>query len=188
MGRRLFIFTIVFVSLLAACSPQSAEGSPPTETAPPPATVIPVSATQPPTPELISTNIAFLPGQSEIIQPGNLMRLQLLKTFPAEIPLQKSAVAISPDGKTMAVGSNSNASIIFFDLVSGNISTVMQTNTHFNRPFDMIEYLADGTILASSSRGYESYHIDANGNVLSTWGYPFAVSEDRKTAAFGGDL
>jgi len=173
--RRIFIFTIAVVLLLAACGPNYKQELLPAETSLPPATMMAVPATHP----------SKSAPVSEIIQLGNLPRLQLLETFPAEIPLQNSAVAISPDGTTMAVGSHSNASIMFFDLASGNISTVMQTNAPFNGPFDVIEYLADGTILASSSRGYESYHIDTNGNVLSTWGYPFTVSADGKTVAFG---
>jgi WD40 repeat protein len=188
MCRRSFIFTIAVVSLLAACGPKSVEESLPNETSLPPATAMPVPATQTPTPELTSTESALLPGHLETIQFGNLTRLQLLKTFPAEMPLQKSAVAISPDGKTIAIGSNSIASILLIDLASGNLSRKMQINTQFNGPFDVIEFLSDGTLMVSSTKGYESYHIDANGDVLSTWGYPFAVSADGNTVAFGDNM
>ena len=184
MSHRLFIFTFTF--LLVACTPHSVEEFSPTETSLPPATSVP--AAQTPAPELVSTETASLPGQLEIIQPVNLMHLQLLKTFPAEIPLQNSAVAISPDGKTMAIGSNSTATIFFIDLASGNPLQNMQINTQFNGPFDVIEYLADGSLLASSAKGYESYHIDVNGDILFTWGYPFAISADGKTVAFGDNM
>ncbi len=187
MNLRLFIFTIAFIFLFAACRTQPAEEFFPTETALPPVPITALTATQTPTPEPVSTENAFLPGQLEIIQPGNLMRLQLLKTFPAEIPLLRSAVAISPDGETMAIGSNSTSHIIFIDIDGENSSSDIQVNTQFNGPFDVIEYLADGTLLASSAKGYESYHIDVNGDILATWGYPFAASADGNTVAVGGN-
>ncbi len=81
--RRLSLCVIALMSLLAACGPKSLAGLPATETPFPPSTAMPVSAAQTPA----SPEIALLPGQLEIIQPGNVSRLQLLKTFPAEIPL-----------------------------------------------------------------------------------------------------
>jgi WD40 repeat protein len=184
-------FTIVLVTafFFVACTPVSVEQDMPTETAIPPATETLAPATQPPTATAIiqpTQSVDWL-SQLEVIRSGNWSRLQLLKTFPAEMPLDHSAVAISPDGKTMAVGSSANAQIFFFDLPGGNLSRTVQANTSFNKPFDMIVHLADGTLLASSPKGYESYHIDANGDVLATWGYPFALSADGKTIAFGGN-
>ncbi|MCE9645731.1 MAG: hypothetical protein K8S20_07000 [Chloroflexi bacterium] len=177
MNRYLFVFTIIFMSLLAACGPQHVDVVLATQTPVPPATGTP---TLKPVPD----EFAFLPDQLEIIQPGNLMRLQLLKTYPAEIPLQNSAVAISPDGRTLAVGSSSTAAILFIDLAGVNSSRKIQVDTGFQGPFDKIEYLADGTILANSTTGYQSYHLDPDGNLLARWGYPAVVSPDGKVLAY----
>jgi WD40 repeat protein len=178
----LFIATTAFLFLLAACAAKPVEEFSPTETSLPPLRSTAVPATQTPTPEPVSNEIT---GQWEVIQPGNLMRLQLLKTFPAEIPMQYSSLAISPDGKTLAIGSNSTSAIFFIDLSGGSSSWNFQVNTQFQGAFNAIQYLPDETLLASSPVGYESYHIDTSGDILATWGYPFAVSTDGKTAAVG---
>jgi WD40 repeat protein len=183
---RLCTFKIAFavVLLLAACGPQPTVEFLPTETSLPPVPATSPPATQTPAPEPAPTEFNFQPGQTEIIQPGNLARLQLLKTYPAEIPLQSSVVAISLDGKTLAVGSSSTSQILFIDIAGEKSSWSVQVNTAFEGPFDGIEYLADGTLLASSATGYQSYHIDADGKLLARWGYPPAMSADGKMVAY----
>jgi WD40 repeat protein len=127
------------------------------------------------------------PGQLEIITPQNWGRLQLVKTFPAEMPMNRSAATFVPDGKTIVMGSNTSAKLFFFDLESGRLTTALVINgvKNANTPFKTIAYLADGTIMANSDRPYTVYHIDPMGNVLSAWNsIYFAVSADEKILAF----
>lgn len=127
-------------------------------------------------------------SQLEVITAGNWSRLQLLKTFPAEMPLNRSAAAISPDGKTLAVGSGSGVTIFFIDLLSGQLSQTVSFNGAFNREavFNTLQYLPDGTLLANSDGPYVIYHMDTTGNILSTWdGSSFAISVDKKIMAYG---
>jgi WD40 repeat protein len=123
-------------------------------------------------------------SQLEVIQAGNWSRLQLLKTFPAEMLLSQSAIAISPDGKTMAVGGGEGAQIFFFDVESGQLSwTVSMGISDLGKYFNLVgmEYLPDGTILANSNGPYAIYHMDTDGNILATWdGLSFALSADKK--------
>jgi WD40 repeat protein len=126
-------------------------------------------------------------SQLEVIQAGNWSRLQLLKTFPAEMPLSQSAVAISLGGNTMAVGSREGAQIFFFDVESGQLLRtvsmgVSNIGKYFN--FGTVEYLPDGTIMASSTGPYATYHIDTDGNLLAMWdGNTFALSADKTMMA-----
>ena len=193
MHRRLFVLMISIVCLIVSCTPASTEQVVSTETAIPPATEISMPATQPPTIESAAPTQTSQPAlptdwlrQLEVIQSGNWSRLQLLKIFPAEMPLDHSAVAISPDGKTMALGSSSGAQIYFFDLGSGDLIQkvafigVSNATAYFNE----IEYMSDGTLMANSDGPYAIYHIDADGNVLSMWdGINFALSADKRTMA-----
>ncbi|MEP7137152.1 MAG: hypothetical protein ABI904_19675 [Chloroflexota bacterium] len=187
--KRFFLFSLVFLLVLSACA-QSYALTPtvlPTET--------PMPATQPPTLEVVtqtptsqSLNTTDWLSGLEVIGPANWSRLQLLKTFPAEMPLNHSAVAISADGKTMAVGSSSGAKIFFFDLSSGQLSRTVSINgvPNVDAYFNTLEYLPDGTLMANSDGPYAIYHIDAVGNVLSTWdGSSFALSADKKIMAHG---
>jgi len=182
---------ISIVCLIVACTSASTEQAVFIETAIPPATEISSPTIQPPTVEPATptgTSQLVLPTdwlrQLEVIQAGNWSRLQLLKTFPAEMPLNHSAVAISPDGKTMALGSSSGAQIYFFDLESGDLiqnvsfSGVSNATAYFNE----IEYLSDGTLMANSDGPYAIYHIDVDGNVFSMWdGINFTLSADKRT-------
>lgn len=188
MYRHLSICVIALMSLLAACGPRSLEGLQATETPFPPSTAMPVSATQ--TPAL--PEIALLPGQLEIIQPGNVARLQLMNTLPAEMPLNGSAVAISPDGKTMAIGGSTGNKIFLFDLPAWQLSRTISIDTPIVGEYFHIgglEYLPDGTLMANSSGPYHIYHIDATGGILSAWdGINFALSADKRTMAHNEDL
>ncbi len=189
MHRRLFILVISVVFLIISCTPVF------TEQAIPPATETFVPTTQPSPLEPVTPTAASrsaLPtdwlSQLEVIEARDWSRLQLLKTFPAEMPLTHSAVAISADGKTMAVGSSSGAKIFFFDLSNGQLSRTVSVNGVANADayFNTLEYLPDGTLMANSDGPYAIYHIDTAGNVLSTWdGSSFALSADKKTMAYG---
>ncbi|HSO14217.1 MAG TPA: hypothetical protein VLT51_17700 [Anaerolineales bacterium] len=195
MYCRSFRLIITAVFLLVACSPDSAKENPPTAISIPLATVASVPATQTPTvvpatqtPASQSILATEWPSQLEIIQSGNWARLQLLKTFPAEMPLKNSAVAISPDGKTMAVGNSSGARIFFFGLPSGQLLQVVPINlSDVGEYFNIVgmEYLPDGTIMANSNGPYMIYHIDSAGNVLFAWdGVSFAISADKRMMAY----
>ena len=100
-------FTVILITafVIAACSPKPVEETLSTTTAIPSATVTNVPTVQAPT--SVPATQPPVSGEwlspLEVIQAGNWSRLQLLKTFPAEMPLDHSAVAISPDGKTVAV-------------------------------------------------------------------------------------
>lgn len=193
MHRRLFILMISTLFIIFSCTPVSRDQVVPTETAFPPATETSVPTTQPSTVEPVApTEISpsALPtdwlSQLEVIQAGNWSRLQLLKTFPAEMPLNRSAVAISPDGKTMAVGSSSAAKIFFFDLPDGLLSQTILVDgvANVDAVFNTIEYLPDGTLMANSDGPYAIYHLDVDGNVLSKWdGISFALTTDKRTMA-----
>lgn len=177
MHRRGFVIAAVF--LLVACRLTSVKPFPPT------ATVIPAT-TQAPTSVTVTESPTSQPDSLEVISSGNWSRLQLLKTFPAETPLNHSAVAISPDGKTLAVGSSSGATIHFFDLPGGQLSRTVPISGVSNPDsyFNVIEYLPDGTLIANADGPYMIYHIDAAGNVLATWdGMNFALSTDKKLMA-----
>ena len=193
MHRRLFVLMISSVCFIVSCTPASTEQAVSIETAIPPATEISSPTIQPPTIEPATPTGTSQPtlivdwlSQLEVIQAGNWSRLQLLKTFPAEMSLDHSAVAISPDGKTMALGSSSGAQIYFFDLGSGDLiqrvafTGVSNATAYFNE----IEYLSDGTLMANSDGPYAIYHMDVDGNVLSIWdGINFALSADKRTMA-----
>jgi len=189
MHCRSFTLILAAVFFLVACVPAPMEGTAlPIETVMPSVTETSVPPTQSPTATAIIQPAlpTDWPSQLEVIQSGNWLRLQLLKVIPAEIPMDHSAVAISPDGKTMAMGSSSGAQIYFFDLGSGDLiqkvsfTGVSNADAYFNE----IEYLSDGTLLANSDGPYAIYHIDAVGNVLSTWdGISFALSADKSTMA-----
>jgi WD40 repeat protein len=111
----------------------------------------------------------------------------LLKTYPAEIPLKNAVVAISPDGRTVAVGGISGAKISFFDLAGVEwMRTVTIGIPPVGEYFNVtgMEYLPDGTLIVTSDGPYAIYHMDMNGNVLSTWeGIGFALSADKKILA-----
>jgi WD40 repeat protein len=196
MHRRLFVLVISVVFLIVSCAPVATEQVMPTAVAIPLATETFVPTTQPPSIESVTPTEASqvaLPmdwlSQLEVIQAGNWSRLQLLKTFPAEMPLNHSAVAISPDGKTMAVGSSEGAQIFFFDIASGQLSRTISIGiSNVGAYFNIVgmEYLPDGTIMANSTGPYAIYHIDGAGNVLSMWdGTGFALSADKRTIAHG---
>lgn len=125
----------------------------------------------------------------EVIQSANWSRLQLLETLPAEMPLNHSAVAISPDGKTAAIGSSSGASILFIDLPSRQPTWVeVKDVENVDAYFERLEYLSDGSLLANADGPYMIYHIDTAGNVLSSWyGINFALSVDRRTMIYDGE-
>ena len=183
MRRFLFFLTFALLTSLA-CSQSYTQRA--TETSVP---ATPISTFEPATqpPEVTPTALTDWLSQLEVITTGNWSRLQLLKTFPAEMPLNHSAVAISLDGKTMAVGSSSGAKIIFFDLTIGQLSQTVPVNgvANVDAYFNTIEYLPDGTIIANSDSPYEIYHIDKSGNVLSMWdGISFALTSDKKTMAY----
>ena len=187
----LFFIAVLF---LVSCSPSVEETPLPSETAPPPATETSVPTSQSPTVEPVvptatseSTLSTDWLSQLEVIQSGNWSRLQLLKTFPAEMPLSQSAIAISPDGKTMAVGSREGAQIFFFDVESGQLlRTVSMGISDLGKYFNLVgmEYLPDGTIMANSTGPYAIYHMDADGNVLAMWsGSNFALSAEKMVMA-----
>lgn len=181
-----FLHFIIFVLItLSACNQSYIQLA--TETsAPATPTSILESATQ-----LVAPQTASLTdwlSQLEVITAENWSRLQLLKTFPAEMPLNRSAVAISPDGKTLAVGSSSDARIFFIDILSGQLSQTVSFNGVSNRDavFNTLQYLPDGTLLANSDGPYVIYHMDTSGNILSMWdGSSFAISVDKKIMAYG---
>jgi WD40 repeat protein len=188
MYRRLSILAIVAFFLFAACNLTVIS---PTATATSPVTPTDVTSTQTsiPVTEPLGTSTDWRSGL-EVICAENWSRLQLLKTLPAEIPLNHSAVAIAPDGKTLAIGGSSGAYILFIDLTASPSSTqvdftgVRSIESYFNK----IEYLDDGTIIANADSPYTIYHIDATGNVLSTWdGIGFALSSDRKIMIYEAD-
>jgi WD40 repeat protein len=185
--HRVIAFSIITAILLFAGSVFS-----PNET-PPAGALIAAATTQHPTsvpatqPPLVQPTLqtGWL-SQLEIIKPQNWARLQLLKTFPAEMPMTQSAVTFMPDGKTMVMGSNTSAKLFFFDLESGKLSRTLVINgvKNPNTPFKTIEVLSDGTFMANSDRPYAVYHIDPTGNVLTVWNsIYFAVSADEKTLA-----
>lgn len=125
-------------------------------------------------------------SELETITPQNWPRLQLLQTFPAEMPMMRSAVTFAPDGKTLVMGSNSASKLFFFDLENGKLARVMEIKGVENAatPFKTIEALADGSFIANADRPYTVYHIDNSGNVLSAWNsIEFAVSPDEKLLA-----
>ena len=192
MHRRFSTLFFIAVLFLVSCSPSVEETPLPSETAPPPATETSVPTSQSPTVEPVvptatseSTLSTDWLSQLEVIQSGNWSRLQLLKTFPAEMPLSQSAIAISPDGKTMAVGSREGAQIFFFDVESGHLlRTVSMGISEVGAYFNIVgmEYLPDGTIMANSTGPYAIYHMDTDGNILATWdGLSFALSADKRS-------
>lgn len=194
MHRRLFILMISIVFLIVSCTPVSTEQAVPTETATPPATETSVPTTQPPTLEPATETATSQPvtptdwlSQLEVIGAQNWSRLQLLKTFPAEMPLSRSAIAISPDGKTLAVASREGAKLFFFDIESGQLSrTVSLGLTSVGDYFNLVDiaYLPDGTLLTNSTGPYAIYHMDTDGNILATWdGLSFALSADKRFMA-----
>jgi WD40 repeat protein len=187
VSRRAFIFAIATLFLLVSCRPTSAEKPTPSPTVLPPASVTARSVTETSTAVPITPTTAPATPTLEMITSENWARLQLLKTFPAEMPLLNSAVAISMDGKQMAVGSNSRAQIFFFDLPSGQMSQSIFINgiSEVDSPFEQIEYLPDGTMVANTASPYMIYHIDNAGNVLSAWnGLGFALSADKTIMAY----
>lgn len=188
MYRRLSIGAIVAFFLFAACSLTSV---PPTATAISPVTPRDVSSTPTsiPVAEPLGTPTDWL-SHLEVIRAENWSRLQLLKTFPAEIPLNHSAAAISPDGKTLAIGGSSGAYILFINLAASPSSTRVDFNSvrSVDRYFNHIEYLPDGTLLANSNGPYITYHLDTAGNILSSWyGISFALSVDRQNVIYDAD-
>ncbi len=180
---RKFIFSITALLLTCACGSVRPIWLPPVLP-----TSSPTAHPSTPVPDPQATIQTSWLSQLEIIGPQNWSRLQLLQTFPAEMPMDYSAVTISPDGKTLVVGSSNSAQLVFLDIESGKFSGTMNINGVWSadEPFQTIEYLADGTLMANSSSPYAIYHIDSAGNVLTRWdGIDFAVSTDDKTVAFG---
>ena len=192
--HRILIFFVIIAFLLSACGSATVTNISPTEITIA-STTPSIDATQ------LSTSVPVTqpamtqsPPETgwlsalETITPKNWARLQLLQTFPAEIPMLNSVVAIAPNGKTMLMGSNQKAQLFFFDLESGKISSeslYIHDVKNIDAPFDVIKYLSDGSILASSHGPYAIYHIDSTGNVLSAWdGLEFSVSADQQTIAF----
>jgi WD40 repeat protein len=187
VSRRASISAIATLFFLVACRPTSIEKTTPSPTVLPPASATAVSVTETSTAVPITPITAPATPTLEMITSENWARLQLLKTFPAEMPLLNSAVAISMDGKQMAVGSNSRAQIFFFDLPSGQMSQSIFINgiSDVDSPFEQIEYLPDGTLVANTDSPYMIYHIDSTGNVLSAWnGLGFALSADKTIMAY----
>jgi WD40 repeat protein len=185
MHRTVPLFVIVSF-FLAAGSYFPSNGTTPAVTMSAPATPLPAS--MPVT--RIAVQQSGLPSewlsQLEIIKPDNWSRLQILQTFPAEMPMQRSAAVFSPDEKTIVMGSNSSAKLFFFDIASGRLKTSLVINGVKNTgsPFKTIAYLTDGTLLANADRPYTVYHIDPTGNVLTAWNsIYFAVSADEKLLA-----
>lgn len=198
MCRRFYAFFLIAVLFLAACSPSVKETSSPSETTLPPATETSMPTIQPATVESATQTATSQPAistdwlsQLEVIGAANWSRLQLLKTFPAEMPFSQSAVAIPTDGKTLAVGSREGAQIFFFDIESGQLSrTVSMGISDPGEYFNLVglEYLPDGTLMANSTGPYAIYHLDADGNVLAMWsGSNFALSADKKVMAHSDD-
>jgi WD40 repeat protein len=195
VSRPLCILANAVLFLLLACALTPSVVTSPTATAIPSAAVTGMTGTDTAianpiteTSELPSVEATGWLSQLEVIRSGNWARLQLLKTFPAEIPLLNSAVAISLDGKTMAVGSNSRAQIFFFDLGSGQLFQTVPISavSNVDAPFRKIEYLSDGTLIANSDGPYMIYRIDIPGNILSTWeSSSFALSADKRIMAYG---
>jgi WD40 repeat protein len=183
MHARSILFSIITLLMLAACAPASTQSSVPADTA--------VFATLQVTQTPVSVPVSQTPepaGQLEVIGSGNWGRLQLLKTLPAEMPLNHSAVAVSPDGKTLAVGSSSNAQIFFFELLDGQLLRTVPVNgvANVGAYFNEIDYLPDGTLIANSDGPYMIYHIGANGDVISSWdGISFAIAVDKGIMAYG---
>ncbi|MFT3894957.1 MAG: hypothetical protein QM730_25300 [Anaerolineales bacterium] len=191
MCRRFCTLILVVVLFLVACSPSVKETVSPSETALPPATQTSAPTVQPAPVEPATQTATSQPvvptdrvSQLEVIGAENWSRLQLLKTFPAEMPLSQSAVAISLDGKTLAVGSREGAKIFFFDIESGQLSrTVSLGLTTVGDYFNLVDiaYLPDGTLIANSTGPYAIYHMDMDGNILAEWnGLSFALSADKK--------
>jgi hypothetical protein len=194
MRQRFYVFFLMAVLFLVACSPSVEETASPSETALPPATETSVSTTQPAPVEPATQTATSQPAIStdwlsrlEVIGAENWSRLQLLKTFPAEMPLSQSAVAISPDGKTLAIGSREGAKIFFFDIESGQLSRTISIGlTAVGDYFNLVNmaYLNDDTLLANSTGPYAIYHLDTDGTILTTWdGLSFALSADKKIMA-----
>lgn len=186
MYRTFTLIASITVIFLSACNFIPAPKASPTTTATAFATPTRVPATPSPAaqPTVQTTRLHPL----ETIKPQNWARLQLIKTFPAEMPLNHSAVAIAPDGTTMLVGSSTNAQFHFFDLESGNLSNSIKISgvESPEQSFNTIQYLPDGSFMANSDRPYAIYHIDSAGNVLATWtGTSFVVSADGKAMAHG---
>lgn len=193
MYYHFFILTTAITLLLGACSPNSGEEILSPEPAIPSATVTDVLTTKTPTSMPATQTLApeeWL-SQLEVIDAGNWARLQLLKTFPAEMPLNHSAVAISADGKTMAVGSSEGAQIFFFDLATGQLSQAVPINLpDVGEYFNIVgmQYLPDGTIMANAEGPYAIYHLDTTGNILAMWdGINFAISADKRIMAHRPD-
>lgn len=182
--HRIYIIFIAVGFLLSSCGLASRQVT---------ALPSPSPITQTPTAQTASQIGPF--GQLEVISPQNWERLQLLQSFPAEVPLNDSilfplshsVVAISPDEKTMLARSNTTAQLFFFDLESGKFVRLQEImgvkNAHAR--LDEITWLSDGSIMASSSSPYTVYHIDSNtGDVLTAWGgIDFAISADEQTMA-----
>lgn len=188
MYHRSVTLTIAVLFLLVSCSPATVTATLPATTETQPATVTPIPATPLPTSALATQTPSSEPALFEVIQAGNWSRLQLLKTFPAETPLSQSAIAISPDGKTMAVGAREGANILYFDLATGQLLQVVPLNLPYVGEYFTyagMEYLPDGTIMANASGPYMIYHIDTAGNIISAWdGVSFAISTDKRTMAY----
>lgn len=181
---RIRIFSVIIILLLSACSVTSA-----------PVTPLPSSLpiTQTPMAPPASQTEPF--GQLEVISSQNWARLQLVQSFPAEMLRDQFRAAITPDEKTMVVGSSQRAQLFFLDLESGVISRLLEITgvKNVNARFDELKYLSDGSIMASSSGPYMIYRIDSStGNILSEWeGINFAISTDEQimaTDAVGGTL
>jgi len=189
--HRLFAYSITTVFLLFTGSMLSPKETLPTGTMIAPATSMPETQLSTSVPPTQSSEVLpnLQPGwlsQLEIIKPKNWARLQLLKTYPAEMPMNRSVVTFTPDGKTMVMGSSTSAKLYFFDLESGNLLRLLVINgvNNANSPFRTIEVLSDGTLMANSDRPYSVYHIDSTGDVLYTWDViEFAVSADEKILA-----
>lgn len=182
---RSLIFSILAMFFLAACASTPGK-EPPGVTA----TFAPAAQPSISVPSVQPTIQTGWLSQLETIEPQNWKRLQILKTFPAEMPMKLSAVTVAPDGKTVVMGSSTGAQLFFFDIESGKLSRTMPITgvQNADSPFNTIEYLADGTIIANSDGPYEIYHIDHTGNVLATWdSINFAVSADQQTMAMDAD-
>ena len=190
--HRAFTFSIIAAFLLFACSPLSPEEIPLSETMIAPTTSMPATPLSTSVPVTQSSVVQPDPPagwltQLETISPQNWTQLQLLQTFPAEMPLIHSIVVIAPDGKTVVFGNSNKAQLFFFDLESGTISPkslYIPNVQNVDAPFKAIKYLSDGSLIVSSDGPYMIYHIDSVGNILSAWdGIEFAVSADEKYLA-----
>jgi hypothetical protein len=173
---RTFILSVIIILLLSSCSlsPIAATEVP----SPPPSTQAPMA--QP-------ASQTGQPSPLEIISPQNWERLQLLQSFPAEMLQDPLVAVITPDEKTLVIGSRQRAQLFFFDLKSEKIFRLLEIAgvENINARFDELKYLSDGSIVASSSGPYMIYRIDSStGDVLSTWeGINFALSADEQTMA-----